>query len=96
MLLFGIFNVSANTLSESPPSTNCSQQCQIDENLGPKLSENASIVHTTTEIPRWSDFDAPRPGSVVNVASEHDVLLTVHISLQILTVVYLLLVLISR
>ncbi|KAL9121092.1 MAG: hypothetical protein Q9187_002353 [Circinaria calcarea] len=45
--------------------------------LGPLLSKNASIVHSTSEAPRWSDFDAPTPGTVVNVATERDVLITV-------------------
>lgn len=69
--------VSAVVLPTSPANSTCNQQCQIDKNLGPELSRHASIVHTTSAIPRWSDFDAPNPGTVVNVASEHDVLLTV-------------------
>ena len=71
---------SAITLPISPANSTCSQQCQIDKMLGPELSQHASIVHTTSAIPRWSDFDAPNPGTVVNVASEHDVLLTVGFS----------------
>ncbi|ESZ99284.1 hypothetical protein SBOR_0325 [Sclerotinia borealis F-4128] len=41
------------------------------------LSPQATIVDTTSGAPRWSDFDAPTPGAVVNVASENDVLVTV-------------------
>ena len=69
--------VSATAFPSSMANSSCDPQCQIDKVLGPKLSAQASIVHTTLAVPRWSDFDAPNPGSVVNVASEHDVLLTV-------------------
>ena len=72
--------VSAITLPTSPANSTCNQQCHIDKILGPELSQHASIVHTTSAVPRWSDFDAPNPGTVVNVASEHDVLLTVGFS----------------
>ncbi len=78
--------VSANTLPAFPINSTCDQQCQIDKGLGPELSKHASIVHTTSAVPRWSDFDAPNPGTVVNVASEHDVLLTVSTSSRSLLV----------
>ena len=52
----------------------------IDRELGPKLSKGASIVHPTVAVQRWSDYDALDPGSVVNVATPRDVLLTVRIS----------------
>lgn len=41
------------------------------------LSHNASIAYNTTGAPRWSEFDAPSPGFVVNVATENDVQVTV-------------------
>ncbi|MCJ1358215.1 MAG: hypothetical protein MMC33_008214 [Icmadophila ericetorum] len=41
----------------------------------PGLSQNASI--SNIRPPRWSDYDAPTPGVVVNVATENDVLVTV-------------------
>ncbi|KAK4695121.1 hypothetical protein P7C71_g2574, partial [Lecanoromycetidae sp. Uapishka_2] len=74
-LLLSITYAAANfaTLANST----CDLQCQIDTHLTPKLSQQASIVHTSAAIPRWSDFDAPNPGTVVNVATEHDVLVTV-------------------
>lgn len=51
---------------------------QIDLHLRPLLSPKATIVHNASAAPRWSDFNhQPRPGTVVNVATEHDVLLTV-------------------
>ncbi|TVY18010.1 FAD-linked oxidoreductase azaL [Lachnellula arida] len=45
--------------------------------LGALLSPKATIVNTSSGAPRWSEFDAPTPGVVVNVATEHDVLVTV-------------------
>ena len=45
--------------------------------LRSQLSPHASIVYNTTGAPRWSVFDAPTPGAVVNVVTEHDVLVTV-------------------
>lgn len=49
----------------------------VSSDLGPLLSKNASIVYTTSGAPRWSTYDAPSPGTVVNVVTEHDVLVTV-------------------
>jgi hypothetical protein len=49
----------------------------FDQGLKAKLSPNATIVHNTTEAPRWSDFHAPVPGTVINVATEKDVQATV-------------------
>ena len=60
--------------------TQCGNYCQIDQVLGPKLSSSASIAHPRTAIARWSDYDPLRPGTVVNVATEKDVLLTVSLS----------------
>ncbi len=68
----------AQALSSSIVSPACNQQCEIDRYLGPRLSKQVSIAHTSAAVERWSDFDAPDPGTVVNVASENDVLLTVH------------------
>ena len=69
--------VQVNELYKRPINSSCDQQCQIDRNLGPILSPQASIVHTSLAIPRWSDYDAPDPGTVVNVATELDVQQTV-------------------
>lgn len=49
----------------------------IDQVLGARLSKGASIVHNSSAAPRWSEFDAPQPGTVVNVATEKDVAVTV-------------------
>ncbi|TVY43681.1 FAD-linked oxidoreductase [Lachnellula subtilissima] len=59
----------------SQTCNNCS--CVIAETLGPKLSAGASFAYSTVAAPRWSEFDAPDPGLVVNVATESDVLITV-------------------
>ncbi|KAG8526564.1 uncharacterized protein KY384_008765 [Bacidia gigantensis] len=48
----------------------------IDKELRPKLSANASIDHPAVAV-RWSDYDPLAPNSIVNIASEQDVLLTV-------------------
>ncbi|TVY58416.1 FAD-linked oxidoreductase azaL [Lachnellula cervina] len=60
----------------SPRScSNCS--CVVAEKLGPKLSPGASFSFSTTAAPRWSEFDAPDPGLIVDVATESDVQITV-------------------
>jgi hypothetical protein len=63
------------------------------EGLKALLSPSATIVNNTSGAPRWSDFRAPTPGVVVNVASENDVLVTVSLliiqkSSRTLTFVY--------
>ncbi|CAG8977804.1 hypothetical protein HYALB_00010889 [Hymenoscyphus albidus] len=55
----------------------CDDACLFDTILRPRLSTNASIVHSSSAAPRWSEFNPPQTGTVVNVATEHDVLLTV-------------------
>ena len=52
----------------------------IDDDLGPQLSANATITHDLNAAPRWSTHDALAPGTVVNVATEGDVVLTVRAS----------------
>lgn len=49
---------------------------EITAELGPLLSANASIIDNTAKVPRWSEFSEPKPGIVVNVATEHDVAVT--------------------
>ena len=53
----------------------------IDNDLGAQLSPDASITHSPDAAPRWSTYEAPNPGTVVNVATENDVALTVRHSL---------------
>ena len=56
--------------------TSCDGQC-INQELGPLLSKGATITHSANVAPRWSEYRAPQPGTVVSVASELDVLVTV-------------------
>lgn len=46
-------------------------------NLRTQLSPNASISWSTSDAPRWSDYDAPQPIAIINVAAEKDVQITV-------------------
>jgi hypothetical protein len=41
------------------------------------LSPGASISHDLSTAPRFSEFHAPQPGTIVNVATEADVATTV-------------------
>ena len=45
--------------------------------LKPLLSHNASISYNASTDPRWSQYHAPTPGAIVNVATERDVVATV-------------------
>ena len=45
----------------------------MSDNLRGILSPGATIAFNTSRAPRWSDYDAPMPGLVVNVATEQDV-----------------------
>ncbi|KAI1206796.1 FAD-binding domain-containing protein [Annulohypoxylon truncatum] len=49
----------------------------IDSDLIGKLSTGASISHNASVFPRWSEFGAPHPGTIVSVATEADVQATV-------------------
>ncbi|OTA80665.1 hypothetical protein M434DRAFT_401658 [Hypoxylon sp. CO27-5] len=55
---------------------NCASLVQrLRAELSPQLSSNNLI--STTAPSRWSNFEAPKPGAVVNVATESDVVATV-------------------
>ena len=41
------------------------------------LSRDASISQNRSSVLRWSEFHAPTPGAIVNVATEDDVSATV-------------------
>jgi hypothetical protein len=45
--------------------------------LRSQLSPDASVSWTTSIAPRWSDYDAPKPTAIINVAVEKDVQTTV-------------------
>lgn len=52
-------------------------QSDLERDLRPRLSSKASIVPFSSAAPRWSDYHAPEPGTVVNIFEENDVLETV-------------------
>ncbi|KAL8738824.1 MAG: hypothetical protein Q9181_000428 [Wetmoreana brouardii] len=45
----------------------------FDDELRPRLSAKATISHQLSAAPRWSEYHSPHPGTIVNVATEHDV-----------------------
>ncbi|PCG99796.1 FAD-binding, type 2 [Penicillium occitanis (nom. inval.)] len=45
--------------------------------LRSQLSPDASVSWTTSIAPRWSDYDAPKPTAIINVAVEKDVQTTI-------------------
>ncbi|KAI1321947.1 FAD binding domain-containing protein [Xylariaceae sp. FL0255] len=55
-------------------------QQQLQSQLLPSLSKGASI--SSTAPARWSEFDAPDPGAVINVATEQDVVTSVRYCTQ--------------
>jgi len=70
LILLTLLPVFCSSISGKP-------SYNVSSDLGPLLSQNASIVYTTSGATRWSTFDAPSPGTVFNVVTEHDVLVTV-------------------
>lgn len=49
----------------------------FDNALQALLSPHATISHQLSSAPRWSEYHAPHPGTIVNVATERDVQLVV-------------------
>ncbi|KAI4116633.1 MAG: hypothetical protein LQ338_007677 [Usnochroma carphineum] len=45
----------------------------FDDNLRQVLSPNATVSHQLSSAPQWSEYHAPRPGTIVDVATERDV-----------------------
>jgi hypothetical protein len=74
--------VMAFTSTDKMQHRGTNTSLNIDTGLGPLLSKSASISHNLSEAPRWSDFAAPTPGTVVNIATAEDVLLTVSLALR--------------
>ena len=67
-----------------------SAQLQTDVNtLAARLSPDARISAPNT-APRWSQYYAPMPGFIVDVATENDVLITVRQNLVIEIMTWLL------
>ena len=58
------------------PAGPTSGECLIG-GLRSMLSHDASISQNRSSVLRWSDFHAPTPGAIVNVATEDDVSATV-------------------
>lgn len=51
----------------------------LDACLTAGLSKDASIAHSPSAAPRWSEFGEPMPGTVVQVATEKDVQVAVRV-----------------
>lgn len=66
-----VFNIGPQRLPRS-----------FDDGLRAILSRDASISHNVSSAPRWSEYHAPRPGTIVNVATEHDVQAVVRFCLR--------------
>lgn len=62
-----------------PSSVNASRLRRVenDTSISLSLSSAATISHNVSTVPRWSEFKAPSPGTIVNVATEQDVAVTV-------------------
>ena len=50
---------------------------KVRHELGPRLSRSATISGNAEDYPRWSEYKAPSPGVIVEVATERDVAATV-------------------
>ena len=72
-LIVSISVASCNVFSAIP------KQPHSDDDLRSLLSRQATVVRDES-VQRWSDYGAPRPGIVVNVATEEDVVSTVRSS----------------
>ncbi|OTA68112.1 FAD-binding domain-containing protein [Hypoxylon sp. EC38] len=56
--------------------------CSTDSDLKSRLSAGATISHDASTAPRWSEYHAPQPGTIVTVATEGDVEATVQYCLE--------------
>lgn len=73
-----LWAIAFTGLSSVVATRDCSSLVQrVQTDLSPELSRKNLI--STTAPARWSDFGAPNPGVVVNVASESDVVATVRL-----------------
>ena len=57
---------------------------EVANGLKAVVSKETEVVDGASGIPRWSEYGAPRPGTIVDVACEDDVLKTVGLALSIL------------
>ena len=79
------FNVGVLALLSSPAigsyiSTGPADGMASITGLRPLLSQGASISYNRSTAQRWSDFHAPEPGAIINIATENDVAVTVSTS----------------
>ena len=77
-----IFNVIVFAILLTFATTSYASVISVSANssiagLEPLLSHNASISYNASTDPRWSQYHAPTPGAIVNVATERDVVATV-------------------
>ena len=80
--LLGLLSPVLSLAVEVVPTTSIVKPVHLtfEDGLRSLLSPNATISHNLTDAPRWSEYNAPTPGTVVNVAIEQDVQTTVIIS----------------
>jgi len=55
-----------------------SRSCVIATALKPLLSKHAKISFNASTDVRWSEYHAPNPDAIVNIATELDVVATVN------------------
>ena len=73
-LLAYTISVVAVALVPSRPNTALQQiRRSFDDDLRLVLSPEARISHQLSAAPRWSEYYAPRPGTIIDVATESDV-----------------------
>ena len=82
LCLFGLLNIVLGSAIEVVLPRDVEQPVRraFEDRLRPLLSPNASISQSTAGAPRWSEYNAPNPKIVVNVATEQDVQVTVIIN----------------
>lgn len=72
MKLPGVILIASLSAAISVPKRSDSTVA-LDACLNAGLSKNASIDHSASAAPRWSEFAEVKPGTVVEVAIEEDV-----------------------
>ncbi|KAL1966805.1 hypothetical protein VTN77DRAFT_3770 [Rasamsonia byssochlamydoides] len=68
--------------SAAAQGNSCMPCTTIQKTLQPLLSSEATIFCNTTSVPRWSEYDEPTPGTVVNVSTENDVAVAVQYAVK--------------
>ena len=65
--------VRGSVSQQSRSNTHCPNAHQLSDDLQKHLSSLSTIRTADVAVSRWSDYAAPRPGFVVDVALESDV-----------------------